>query len=112
MISRPWLAYRWPFDMHLRDQRAGGVDHRQPAGASAFFDRAGDAMRTEDRDAAGRDLVNLVDEMRSFGAQTIDNVTVMDDLMTDVNRGPIFFERSFDDLDCPFDPGAKASWLS
>jgi hypothetical protein len=32
--------------------------------------------------------------------------------MADVDRRAVFFERAFDDLDRPFDPGAEPSRLS
>ena len=98
-------------DMHLRDQRAGRVDDRQPAVGRALLDRAGDAVRAEDRDAALRDLVDLVDEMRPFGAQPLDDVAVVHDLVADIDRRAIFFERALDDLDRAFDPGAETARL-
>ena len=98
-------------DMHLGDQRAGRVDDRQAARGGAFLDRAGDTMGAEDRDAARRHLVDLVDKMRPFAAQPLDDVPVMDDLMAHIDRRPVFFERALDDLDRPFDPGAKSSRL-
>ena len=41
------------FAVHLRDQRTGGVDDRQPAGAGSLLDRARDAVGAEDGDAPG-----------------------------------------------------------
>ncbi len=98
-------------DMDLGDERAGRVDHRQPALGGPLLDRAGDAVGAEDRDAARRDLVDLVDEMRSFGAQPLDDVAVVDDFVADIDRRAIFLERALDDLDRPFDPGAKSARL-
>ena len=77
----------------------------------ALLDRAGHAVGAEDRDAAWRHLVDLVDEMRAFAAQPLDNVPVMNDFMTDIDRRAVFLERPLDDLDRPFDPGAKSSRL-
>ena len=98
-------------DMHLGDQRAGRVDDRQAALAGARLDRAGDAVRAEDRDRARRDLVDLVDKARALGAQPLDDVPVVHDLVPDIDRRPVFLERPLDDLDRAFDPGAKAARL-
>jgi hypothetical protein len=38
-------------------------------------------------------------------------MTVVHDLVTNIDRGPIFFERPLDDLDRAFDPGAEPSGL-
>ena len=84
----------------------------RPRVGGALLDRAGDAVGAEDRDAARRDLVDLVDEMRPFAAQPLDDMAVVDDLVADIDRRAIFFERALDDLDRPFDPGAEASRLS
>ena len=54
--------------VHLGDQRAGGVDHRQVPLGGQLLDPLGDAMGGEDRHRAGRDLVQLVDEHRAAGA--------------------------------------------
>ena len=83
-----------------------------PRSAGALLDRAGDAVRAENRDAALRDLVDLVDEMRALGAQPLDDMAVVHDLVADIDRRTVFFERALDDLDRPFDPGTEPSWLS
>ena len=98
-------------NVHLRDQRASGVNNRQPAVTSAYLDRAGNTVCAEDRDAALRDLVDLVDEMRTFGAQPLDDMPVVNDFMTYINRWAILFERTLDDLDCAFDPRAEPARL-
>ena len=60
---------------------------------------------------ARRDLVELFDEPRTFGAQALDHVPVVDDLVADVDRRAVLLERPLDDLDGPDDPGAKAAGL-
>ena len=68
-------------------------------------------MRAEDRHRARRDLIDLVDELRPFRAQPLDDVPVMHDLVPHVDRGPVFLERPLDDLDRAFDPGAEPTRL-
>src|SRR5579875_405998 len=99
------------FDMHLRDERTGRIDDREPALGRALLDGAGDPMGAEDRDIAGRHLVDLVDEDGSLGAQPLDDMAVVHDLVTDIDWRPVFFERALDDLDRSFDPGAEAPGL-
>jgi hypothetical protein len=65
----------------------------------------------KNRHTALWDFVDLVDEMCAFGAQTLDDMTVMNDFMTHVDRWAIFFERTLDDLDCTLNPRTKASRL-
>jgi hypothetical protein len=69
-------------------------------------------VSAENGDTAGRYLIDLVDEMRAFSAQTLDNMAIVHNLMADVNRGTELFDRALDDLDRPFDTGAETSRLS
>ena len=97
--------------MDLGDQRAGRIDDRQAALPCALLDLAGDPMGAEDRDRAGRDLVDLVDELRPLGAQSLDDVAVVHDLMPHIDRRPIFLQGALDDLDRAFDPGTEPAGL-
>jgi hypothetical protein len=76
-----------------------------------LFDGARHPMRAEDRNATFRNLVYFVDEMGAFGAQPIDNVAIVHDLMADIDRWPIFLQRPLDNLDRALDPGTKTSRL-
>src|SRR5665213_2127490 len=79
--------------------------------AGARLDRAGDAVRAEDRHRARRNLVDLVDEPRTLGAQPLDDVPVVHDLVADVDRRPVLLDRALDDLDRALDAGAKPARL-
>jgi len=61
-------------------------------------------MGAEDGDGAGGDLVYLIDEMRTFGAQPLDDVPIVDDFVADIDRRPIFLKGSLDDIDRALDP--------
>src|SRR5215472_14228108 len=98
-------------DVYLGNERAGGVDDREPPVSRTFLDHFGDPVGAEYRDAALRDLVDLVDKMRALGAQPLDDVTIVNDFVTDEDRRAIFFESALDDLDRALDAGAEASWL-
>ena len=45
----------------------------------------------------------------AFAAQVIDNMLVVDDFMTDENRGAVTFKRLFNQGDGAPDPGAEAA---
>jgi hypothetical protein len=45
---------------------------------------------------------------RALGLQAFDDVFVVDDLVPDIDRRAIAFERLLDDLDRPVDPGAES----
>ena len=49
--------------------------------------------------------------MRTLGAQPLDDVAVVHDLVADIDRRAVFLERALDDLDRPLDAGAEASRL-
>src|SRR6266576_55671 len=96
-----------PLDMHLGDERTGRVDDRKAALPRPLLDLARDPMSAEDRHRARRDLVDLVDELRPFGAQPLDDMAVMHDLVPDIDRRAVLLQRALDDLDRAFDPGTK-----
>ena len=97
--------------VHLGDQRAGGVDHRQLPVGGQLLDPLGDAMGREDRHRAGRDLVQLIDEHGAAGAQILHHVAVVDDFVTDVDRRAVLLQRPLDDFDRPLDAGAETAGL-
>src|ERR1700730_16716434 len=68
-------------------------------------------MGAEDGAAAGGDFVELVDEMRALGAQPLDHMAIVDDLVAHIDGRAVFLERLFDDLDGALDAGAEPSGL-
>ena len=100
-----------PFDVHFRNERAGRVDDRKPTVLCPGLDRARDPVGAEDGHGSRRDLVDLVDKMGSLGAQPLDDVPVVNDFVTDVDRRAVLLQRALDDFDCSFDPCAKSSRL-
>jgi hypothetical protein len=68
-------------------------------------------VSTEDGDGARGNLVNLVNEMRAFRAQPLDNMPIVDNFVADIDRRSVFLERTLYDLDRSFDPRAEPSGL-
>ena len=107
----PLIGVALSFNVHFRDQRAGRIYHRKTALLCAILDGAGDPVRAENGDSAGRDLVDFIDETGAFGAQPLDDMPVVNDFVTHIDGRAIFVESALDDLDRSFDPGAETSGL-
>ena len=101
-----------PLHMNLRDQRTGGVEHRQATTLGLLLDMPRDPVSAEDRDCAGRHLRQLFHEARALVPQTVDDMPVVHDFVPHVHRRAVLFERPFDDLDCAHDAGTVAARLS
>ena len=85
--------------VHLGHQRAGRVDHLQIAGGRRLVHGRGHTMRGEDHDGALGHLVGLVDEDRAALGQCLDDVAVVHDLVTHVDRRPMFLQGELDGFD-------------
>ncbi len=95
----------------LGDQRARRVQHMQAARTRFVLDAARDAVGAEDRDGAGGHFREVLDKTRPFGAQALDDVPIVDDLVADVDRRPEPLQRLFDDLDRTDDARAEPAGL-
>jgi hypothetical protein len=63
----------------------------------------------EDGARAGRNLVHRFDEHGAAGAQVVDHVPVVDDLVQHVHGRAVEFERALDDVDGAHHAGAEAA---
>ena len=68
-------------------------------------------MGAENGDAARRNLVQIVDEMRALGPETLDHVAVVHDLVAHIDRRPVFVQRALDNVDGALDSGAETPRL-
>jgi hypothetical protein len=93
-------------DVHLRHERAGGVDHvvREPRRVCVHGRRH--PVRGVDDRRSLRRLGLLVDEDGSAGLEVADDVDVVDDLLADVDRRPVVLQGELDGLDGTFHAGA------
>ena len=96
-------------EVHLGDERAGRVDHAQPAPLGLLAHRRRDAVGAEDHGGVVGHLVQLVDEVRALGAQRLHHVAVVDDLLAHVDRRGAHLQRELDDVDRAVDAGAEAA---
>src|SRR5450830_1687279 len=97
------------FDMHLGDQRAGGIEYFQAAACRFGTYRLGYAMGTEDYDDVVRHLIEFFDKDGAASAQVFDHEFVVDDFMAHVDRRPEDFQGAVDDFDRPVHAGAEAT---
>ena len=86
-------------DVHLGDQRAGGVDRLQLARAGVRVHARRDAVGGEDDGLALGHLGLLLHEDRAALAQLLDHVLVVHDLLAHVHGRPVELERALDRLD-------------
>ena len=94
----------------LGDERAGRVDRLQAALGGVGVDRGRDAVGGEDGDRAlGDRVVELLDEDGAAGAQLLDDVLVVDDLLAHVDGRAVQLERALDGLHGAVDAGAVAA---
>ena len=99
------------FDMHLRDKRTGGIEHRQPTRLRISPDLLGHTMGRENAGGASRYLVHLIDKNRAGFAQAIDNEPVVHNFVADINRRAQLVESAFNNLDGAIDAGTKTTGI-
>src|SRR5439155_11882174 len=92
--------------VHLRHERAGRVNRPQAAGPSALVYDRRDTVGGEDGDRAFRYLLLAFDEHGAALLELANDVSVVDDLLSDVDRTPVPLESLFDGVHGPLDAGA------
>ncbi len=97
------------FQVHLGDQRTGGVDDIQSALLRLPADRRRHAVGAENGPRPSGHFVQLLDEDRAGFAQFVHHVFVMNDFLADVDRRPVEIERDLDHVDGPDHAGAKTA---
>lgn len=100
------------FRMDFRHQRTGGVEKPEMASFRVLPYGFRNAVRRKDQYAAGRNFIEFFDKDGAPVFQPVDDMRVVNDFMTDVNRFAEKGESAFDRFDGAFDPRAKTPWLS
>src|SRR5690348_1438953 len=95
--------------VYLGDEGARGIEHGQAPLLRLVLHGVRDAMRGEDDRRAGRHLLQLLDEDGAEIAQPIDDVAVVNHLVTHVDGGSEELDRPFHDLDGAVHAGAEAA---
>ncbi len=79
-------------EVDLRNQRARRIQHRKAARFRLVDDRLGDAMGAEDRHGAVGNLIQGIDEDGPHPLEPLDDMTIVHDLVADIDRSAEFFE--------------------
>ncbi|MND69290.1 hypothetical protein D3C80_607560 [compost metagenome] len=98
--------------VNLGHQRAGRIEIKEVSRLRIFGHRFRHAVGGKnDRLLAMffRNLVQFLDEDGALGFQSLDDITVMNDLVADIDRRTVLFQRQNDDLDRPVDTGAETA---
>jgi hypothetical protein len=96
--------------MDLGNQRAGGVDREDFARFGIVQNRLWHAMRGKDHWLFRIwHLVELLDENRALGLQPFDDIFVMHDLVTDIDRRAMDPERFLHGIDGAHDSRAETA---
>ncbi len=105
----PEMNFRLAMD--LGDQWAGRVNGQKIALGGGGGHGFGYAMRGKDHRRAGvGNLLQLLDENRALGLKRLDDITVVDDLMADIDGRPELGEGALHGVDGAHDARAKAAW--
>ncbi len=96
-------------EVHLGDERTGGVDHAQSPALGLVAHGGGDAVGAEDDRRPVRHLVELVDEVGALGAKRLHHVPVVHDLLAHVDGIRTHLQRQLDDVDGAIHTRAEAA---
>src|SRR5690606_22682676 len=113
MPAEPPVAHCLLVD--LRNQRAGGMQIKEVARFSIRGNRLRHAVGREDHRAMAMVCGTFGQpcyEERAKILQPVHPVSVMHDLMADIDWRTVFLQRKHDDLDGTVDPGAKSARLA
>ena len=97
--------------MDLGDERTRRIENAQAACPRILLHQPRDAMRAENGNRSGRDFRKVLDETRAFCTEALDDMTVVNDFVTDVHRRAKLRKRLLDDVDSPNDAGAESAGL-
>ena len=96
-------------EVHFGHQRARGVNHFQGARFGFIAHGRRNAVGAKNQHRAMRHFFDGFHENRAAPAQLLHNISVMDDLMVDVDRRAVGFQRQFDDIDGAYHTGTETA---
>ena len=96
--------------MNLRHKRTGRVERDQIASRRLFRNGAGNSVRRENhRHVVIGNFTQLLDENRTFLAQTVDDIFVVHDLVSHIDWRPIDRERPLNRFNRTHHAGAESA---
>ena len=96
-------------DMHLGDQRAGGVKNLKATRAGFALHRLAHAMGREHQGSAGWHVVQLLNKNSAARFQVVHHVGVVHDLVAYVDGTAKLGQGPFHNLNCTVHPGAETT---
>ncbi len=105
----PFARKAGDLHVHLRDQRAGGVEDLQAAPLRFLLHGGRHAVGGENDGGPVGHFVQFFDEHRTQRAQAFDHRAVVHHLVTHVDGRAEQGDRALHDLNGPIDAGAEAS---
>src|SRR5208283_1968299 len=107
----PFARELYRLHVDLGHKRAGRVNHPQLTQLARLTHFRSDTMSAVDDTLASRDLLDAVHEDGALGDQLVHDITVVDDLLADVNRRSEGLKRNANDINGADDSGAEAPGL-
>ncbi|MPM97279.1 hypothetical protein SDC9_144452 [bioreactor metagenome] len=98
-------------DVHLGDQRTGGVENLKAPRLGLALHGLAHAVGAEHQGGARRHLVQVFDEDRALVLQIVHHIGVVHDFMAHIDRAAKLLQRALDDLDGAIHTGAEAARL-
>src|SRR3954464_13233955 len=98
-------------NVNLGDQRAGSINHAEVSTLAGVTHFGCDTVGRIDDTLPFGHFVDLVYKNGTLGAKVFDDMTVMNDLLADVDRRSEGVESDLHDIDGANHPGAESSWL-
>jgi len=92
--------------VHLRHERARGVDRPQPPRRRTLVHHGRNAVSRQNERRPLRRFLLALDEDRAARLELANDMDVVDDLLADVHRRAVQLQRLLDRLDGPLDTGA------
>ena len=93
--------------MHLRDERAGGVDRPLAAPLRVLVDAGCHTVCREHEDGADRGVLLALDEHRATLLEVAHDMDVVDDLLAHVDRCAVQRQRALNRLNSALYPGTE-----
>ena len=103
----PFAREAGDLHMHLRDQRAGGIEDLEPPPLRFLFHRGRHTVGGK-MTVAPSGLVQFLDEHGTQGTEPLDHGAVVYHLVPHMDRRAEQGDRAFHDLDGSIDAGAEA----
>jgi len=99
------------FNVNFCDEWTCGIDDLEITGLAIVANFGRDSVCAVDHALARGNLINGIDKDRALGLEIFNHVAIVDDLLTDVDRGAKSVQGDLNDVNGADDSGAKSARL-